>query len=105
MGRVTVTIIWSMGLTPLSTAISTRGKFVFGNTDTGMVKARYPPSSARVRMRKIIGREWRATQCSDFLRDTQSLRGGDFSLEGSFGASFEFSVGACAMILVLLGRP
>ena len=67
IGRVTVTIIWSMGMTPLSTAISTRGKFVEGNTDTGMVKARYPPSRASVRIRKMTGREWRATQCSDFL--------------------------------------
>ena len=40
MGRVTVTIIWSMGITPLSTPIRMRGKSVAGNTDTGMVKAR-----------------------------------------------------------------
>jgi hypothetical protein len=46
-----------MGMTPLSTAISTRGKFVLGNTDTGMVNAKYPPSNARVRIKKIIGRE------------------------------------------------
>ena len=40
MGRVTVTIIWSMGITPLSTAIRTRGKLVVGNTETGIVNAR-----------------------------------------------------------------
>ncbi len=38
-GRVTVTIIWSMGITPLSTAIRMRGKFVSGKTETGMVNA------------------------------------------------------------------
>src|SRR5450432_3695193 len=36
IGRVTVTIIWSIGITPLSAAISTRGKFVVGKTATGM---------------------------------------------------------------------
>jgi hypothetical protein len=40
IGRVMVTIIWSMGITPLSTPIRMRGKFVAGKTDTGMVKAR-----------------------------------------------------------------
>src|SRR4029077_12132354 len=105
MGRVIVTIIWSMGMTPLSTAISTRGKFVLGNTDTGMVNARYPPSSARVRIRKIIGREWRATQCSDFFWFTQWLRGGYFSLGDSLGASFGDSVGVSTLILVLSGNP
>ena len=40
MGRVMVTIIWSIGMTPLSTAIRMRGKLVAGKTDTGMVNAR-----------------------------------------------------------------
>src|ERR1700746_405211 len=40
MGRVIVTIIWSIGITPLSTAIRMRGKLVDGNTDTGTVNAR-----------------------------------------------------------------
>ncbi len=40
MGRVMVTIIWSMGITPLSTPMTTRGKLVDGNTDIGMVNAR-----------------------------------------------------------------
>ena len=39
-GRVIVTIIWSIGITPLSTAIRMRGKLVAGKTETGMVKAR-----------------------------------------------------------------
>ncbi len=40
IGRVMVTIIWSMGITPLSTPITTRGKSVVGNTEIGMVNAR-----------------------------------------------------------------
>src|ERR1035441_4064605 len=40
MGRVMVTIIWSMGITPLSTPINTRGKSVVGKTEIGMVNAR-----------------------------------------------------------------
>src|SRR5258706_10751652 len=40
MGRVMVTSIWSMGITPLSTPTTTRGKSVFGNTEMGMVRAR-----------------------------------------------------------------
>ncbi len=39
-GRVIVTSIWSMGITPLSTPITMRGKSVFGKTDTGMVNAK-----------------------------------------------------------------
>jgi hypothetical protein len=51
-----------MGITPLSTAIRMRGKFVDGKTDTGMVKARYPPSRASVRIKKITDRECRVNQ-------------------------------------------
>ena len=40
IGRVIVTIIWSIGITPLSTPIRTRGKSVVGKTEIGMVKAR-----------------------------------------------------------------
>src|SRR5271166_6556166 len=53
-GCVMVTIIWSMGITPLSTPTMMRGKLVEGNTDTGMLNARYPPTNARMRMRKTI---------------------------------------------------
>src|SRR5690349_22506048 len=66
MGRVMVTVIWSMGMTPLSTEIKIRGKLVSGNTETGMVKTRYPPSSASVMIRKMTEREWRANQYRGF---------------------------------------
>src|SRR5262249_20804796 len=74
IGRVTVTIIWSIGITPLSTAIRMRGKLVSGKTEIGMVTARYTPSMAKVRMRKIIDRECRANQyelASLFSRDVR----------------------------------
>jgi hypothetical protein len=76
MGRVMVTIIWSIGMTPLSTAIRIRGKFVEGKTETGIVKARYPPSSASVRIRKITERECRVNQyefSEEFNADLRSL--------------------------------
>src|SRR4051794_40472404 len=37
IGLVTVTSIWSIGATPLSTPITIRGKSVDGKTDTGIV--------------------------------------------------------------------
>src|SRR5579864_2914258 len=96
IGRVTVTVIWSMGITPLSTAISTRGKSVLGKTDTGIVKARYAPSRPNVRIRKMTGRECCAIQywlveCSSVERTTfsaltQMLRGVYLSLDPSPGA-------------------
>src|SRR5438105_8694331 len=61
-GRVMVTIIWSIGITPLSTPISTRGKFVVGKTEIGMVNARYAPTAASVRIRKMTGLECRVNQ-------------------------------------------
>src|SRR5579863_7005171 len=94
-----------MGITPLSTAISTRGKSVDGKTDTGMVKARYAPSSPSVRMRKMTGLECWAIQCwviqcwpeswspecgssarPAFGEFTPMLRSGYFSLDPSLGA-------------------
>src|SRR5438477_11157326 len=39
IGRVIVAIIWSAGITPLSTRIATRGKAVWGKTEVGSVKA------------------------------------------------------------------
>src|SRR5206468_4030564 len=39
MGRVMVAIISSAGMTPLSTRMTTRGKFVCGNTDDGICSA------------------------------------------------------------------
>ena len=41
MGRVIVAIISSAGITPLSTRITTRGKFVCGKTDDGTWNAAY----------------------------------------------------------------
>src|SRR5260370_19820175 len=66
-GRVMVTIIWSIGITPLSTAIRIRGKLVAGKTATGTVKARYPPINASVTVRKMTDRECCANQYGDFL--------------------------------------
>ncbi len=40
IGRVTVTSIWSIGATPLSTPTTTRGKSTSGKTATGIVNAR-----------------------------------------------------------------
>src|SRR5579859_1709733 len=110
-----------MGITPLSTAISTRGKFVAGNTETGIVKARYIPSSPNVRMKKMTGRECWAIQCrperAPFGAFTQQLRSGYFSSESSalgfdaapgFDSSEAPSAGASAasiLILVLSGKP
>src|SRR5205823_10368346 len=70
IGRVTVTIIWSIGMTPLSTARTSRGKLVVGKTATGILNARYPPSAATVRIRKISGLECRANQYEDSGRFT-----------------------------------
>ena len=39
MGRVMVTSIWSIGITPLSTPMMIRGKLVAGNTAIGNVKS------------------------------------------------------------------
>src|ERR1700722_15545966 len=119
-----------MGITPLSTPISTRGKSGEGKTDTGMVKARYAPSRARVRIRKMTGRECRAIQCSppdelstvDPTKEclalgqfTHSLRSDYFSpdpslgaLEAGFDSSGDGSVegrAASIVILVLSGNP
>ena len=38
-GRVMVAIISSAGMTPLSMRMTTRGKFVWGKTDDGRVRA------------------------------------------------------------------
>ena len=91
MGRVTVTSIWSMGATPLSTPMTTRGKSVSGKTATGMVQrqvdahsrpgqddeddglAKPAPSSAVCRVRSGNG------QCRSF----RSLLLGCFTLAPS----------------------
>src|SRR5882724_9380676 len=56
-GRVIVTIIWSIGITPLSTARTRRGKFEVGKTATGILNARYAPRAAMVRIKKTSGFE------------------------------------------------
>src|ERR1700722_1201577 len=108
-----------MGITPLSTPISTRGKSVEGNTDTGIVKARYDPSRPSVSVRKMTGGKCCAIQCSAvesaaFGEFTPRLRN-YFSLElspdfasGAFAPSAGASGAASAvsiLIFVLSGKP
>src|SRR5215469_4389295 len=62
-GRVIVTIIWSIGITPLSIPITMRGKSVDGNTATGIVRASYAPTSATTMMAKTTDLELRANHC------------------------------------------
>src|SRR5207248_2363274 len=61
-GRVMVTIIWSMGITPLSTPTMMRGKSVVGKTAIGMVNAKYAPTQASTMIRNRIDCELRANQ-------------------------------------------
>src|SRR6516164_6007114 len=75
IGLVMVTIIWSMGITPLSTPTMMRGKSVSGNTATGRVNPRYTPTDANVMIRKIIDLEWRANQY-DSARSIEATTGG-----------------------------
>src|SRR5215831_13659023 len=118
-GRVMVTIIWSMGITPLSTAIRILGKFVVGNTDTGMVNARYIPTSASVMMTKMTGLECRANQYEDSVRFTLVLLAatGDYFFSSLSPLSFLSGAGlepflpaspasaVSTLILVLSGSP
>src|SRR6266436_10042327 len=85
MGRVIVTSIWSMGITPLSMPTTILGKSVLGNTETGMVNAKYPPTSARLAIKKRIGRENRRNQGASACRAALSPRGEDF--RGSIAAT------------------
>src|SRR2546428_13509187 len=48
-----------MGITPLSTPMTMRGKSVLGKTATGIVKARYAPTSVSVTIKNKIGRDSR----------------------------------------------
>src|SRR3974390_3777355 len=48
-----------MGMTPLSIAMMTRGKSVFGKTATGMLNARYAPTTAKLMVKNKIGRDKR----------------------------------------------
>src|SRR3954471_20391826 len=64
MGRVTVTCICSMGITPLSTPMTIRGKSVLGKTETGIRVARYAPAAINVSVKKMTGLAKRLVQCS-----------------------------------------
>src|SRR5437870_210675 len=61
IGLVTVAIISSPGITPLSIKITTRGKSVCGNTDEGIVSAERPPAKHRQTVTNTIALEWRTT--------------------------------------------
>src|SRR6266576_3243036 len=61
IGRVTVAIISSPGITPLSIKMTTRGKSVCGNTDEGIVSAERTPPRHRQIVINTIALEWRTT--------------------------------------------
>src|SRR5439155_20577469 len=54
IGRVTVAIIASAGVTPLSTRITTRGNLVCGNTEDGRMDAAYIPATHRAMLMNRI---------------------------------------------------
>src|SRR5271165_1778269 len=84
IGRVIVTIIWSIGITPLSTPMMTRGKSVVGKTEIGMVKARYAPAAASTSTRNTSDLEKRVNQKrSSVGRAVRSCRNQDRSLAGT----------------------
>src|SRR5205807_665684 len=61
-GRVTLAVIWSPGITPLSIRITTRGKSVCGKTDEGMVRADNTPATQRHTVRNRTAFDWRTTK-------------------------------------------
>src|ERR1700733_13439008 len=62
IGLVIVTSICSTGITPLSTPITTRGKFVSGNTEIGTRSAAQLPASVSATAKKKIMCVERASQ-------------------------------------------
>ena len=52
IGLVIVTCICSTGMTPLSTPMTTRGKFVSGKTEIGVLNAAYTPASVSTMRKK-----------------------------------------------------
>jgi len=62
MGRVMVTSICSIGMTPFSTPTMIRGKLVVGKTATGIPIAAYTPAMPRIKIRKTMDFECRANQ-------------------------------------------
>ena len=72
IGLVMVTCIWSTGITPLSTPMTTRGKLVSGKTEMGILPARYRPAALSTMMKNRIVVAWRVTQnvWPDVVRDS-----------------------------------
>src|SRR6478672_823453 len=62
MGRVMVAIISSAGITPLSMRITTRGKFVCGKTEDGIVTAANTPARHRTSTMNRIAVDWRVAK-------------------------------------------
>src|ERR1700730_15050840 len=106
-----------IGITPLSTAIRMRGKLVAGKTATGTVKARNPPTNARVTVRKMTDRECCANQYEDlppmevtygFSSLPESLEEDASPAEGlslPFSVSVSLSFAVSTETLVLSGTP
>jgi hypothetical protein len=63
MGLVTVTSIWSMGKTPLSTPTTMRGKFGLREDRHRDGERQVDAHGDQVRMTKMMGLPWRAVQC------------------------------------------
>src|SRR5437764_13905053 len=59
MGRVTVAIISSAGMTPLSARMTTRGKLVCGKTDDGIWMAEKNPARQKAAIIKKMALAWR----------------------------------------------
>src|SRR6266852_1019866 len=99
IGRVMVTSIWSMGMTPLSTPITMRGKSVLGKTATGILKARYAPTRAMLMVTNKMGRESLRNQGVDsaaFCMGEESMRRYSLSLAAgplAVGAAGFFATG------------
>src|ERR1039457_172554 len=72
-GLVTVTSIWSMGNTPLSTPTTMRGKLVSGKTATGMVSARYTPTATSVRITKMMDLPCRERRAQEVIAEPLHL--------------------------------
>src|SRR6266568_1224275 len=62
IGRVTEICICSIGITPFSTPIMIRGKFVVGNTEIGTENARNAPRHVSAMITKIVAFAFRVSQ-------------------------------------------
>src|ERR1700676_716323 len=78
IGRVTMTSIWSIGATPLSTPTTMRGKLVSGKTAMGIVSDRYAPTATIVRITKMMG-----LACSDVQWGASASTAGGGTVESS----------------------